>query len=40
MDMELGAFLVSCRFRNCEDNFIWMFTGVYDHVLVEEREDF
>ena len=38
--MDLGAFLVSCRFRNCEDNFVWMFTGVYGPILVEEREDF
>lgn len=40
MDMELGAFSVSCCFRNCGDNFIWMFIGVYGLVLAEEREDF
>ena len=40
IEMELGAFSVSCRFRNCEDNFVWMFTGVYGPILVEEREDF
>ena len=40
LDMELSAFLVSCCFKNCEDNFIWMFTGVYDPVLAEERDVF
>ena len=30
LDMEFEAFLVSCRLRNCDDNFIWMFIRVYD----------
>ena len=37
--MELGAFAVSFHL-NCEDNFVWMFTRVYNPILVEEREDF
>ena len=28
-DLELGIFLVSCYFRNVEDNIAWCFTGVY-----------
>ena len=40
IEMELGAFSVSCHFKNCEDNFVWMFTWVYGPILTEEREDF
>lgn len=25
-----GLFLVTCSFRNVDDNFEWAFTGVYD----------
>ena len=40
LEMKVGAFLVLCRFRNCEGNFVWMFSGVYGPVLAENREDF
>ena len=40
LEMEVGAFSISCQFRNCEGSFVWMFLGVYRHVLVEEKEDF
>ena len=40
LDMELCAFSVSCCFKNCEDNFIWMFIGVYNPILAKERDDF
>lgn len=38
--MEVGPFSVSCRFRNCKGNFVWMFSGVYKPVLAKERKDF
>lgn len=38
--MEVGAFSVSCRFKNYEDNLVWMYTGVYGPVLNEERGNF
>lgn len=42
LDMEIEAFLVSCCFKSCEDNFIWVLYAVY--VLVDgsgrEREVF
>lgn len=25
--MEVGKFLISCRFKNYEDDFCWIFTG-------------
>ena len=40
LEMEIGAFSMSCRFRNCEGGFEWMFSKVYGLVLAEEREDF
>ncbi|RVW59604.1 Transposon TX1 uncharacterized 149 kDa protein [Vitis vinifera] len=27
--LEVGIFSISCRFKNCEDGFLWFFTGVY-----------
>ncbi|RVW98500.1 hypothetical protein CK203_026862 [Vitis vinifera] len=27
--LEVGIFSISCRFKNCEDGFMWFFTGVY-----------
>ena len=29
LDVEVGQFSISCRVRNVEDGFCWMFTGVY-----------
>ena len=40
LEMEVGAFSVSCRFRNCEGSYVWMFSGVYRSILTEEMEDF
>lgn len=37
--MEVGPFLVSCRF-NCKGNFVWMFSRVYKPVLAKERKGF
>ena len=36
----MGKFSVSCRFKNCEDGFCWIFTGVYRPTLKLDREDF
>ena len=38
--MEIGNFSVSCRFKNVEDGFCWVFTGVYGPVVERFREDF
>ena len=27
--LEKGNFTISCRFRNLNDNFVWVFTGIY-----------
>ncbi|RVW44884.1 hypothetical protein CK203_109634 [Vitis vinifera] len=27
--LEVGIFSISCRFKNCEDGFMWFFTRVY-----------
>lgn len=35
--MEVGAHSISLRFKNYEDNFIWMFTRVNRLVYNEER---
>ena len=34
-----GVFSVSCSFRNVEDGFQWIFTGVYGLVLANLKED-
>ena len=28
LEMEMGVHSLSCRFKNCDDNFIWLFFGV------------
>lgn len=30
LELELGGFSVSCKFKNQEDDFVWVFTGVCD----------
>ena len=34
-----GSFTVSCSFRNVEDGFHWIFTGVYGPVLTNLKEE-
>ena len=40
IEMGIGNFLVSCRFKNVEDGFCWVFTRVYGPVVGRFREDF
>ena len=40
VDMVVGLFSISCRFRNCEDGFQWTFSGVYGHVFNCNRDPF
>ncbi|RVW11960.1 hypothetical protein CK203_091838 [Vitis vinifera] len=37
LQLECGGFSISCHFRNVEDDFVWVFTGVYDLVLMREK---
>lgn len=39
-EMEVGQFSISCRIRNVEDGFVWLFTGVYGPFSREDREAF
>ncbi|RVW97120.1 hypothetical protein CK203_030039 [Vitis vinifera] len=38
LDVEVGIFLASCWFKNCEDDFCWIFTRVYGLTLKKERK--
>ncbi|RVW51826.1 hypothetical protein CK203_085751 [Vitis vinifera] len=38
--MEVGIFSILCRFKNCEDGFLWTFTGVYGPTMKRYRELF
>ena len=40
LEVEVGMFSISCRFKNCEDDFCWNFTGVYSPTLKKERKLF
>ena len=40
VDLEVGLFSISCRFKNVEDGFLWTFLEVYGLVLSGLREDF
>ena len=35
----MGRFLVFSWFLNCEDNVVWVFTGVYGPSLRRDRKD-
>ena len=36
--LEIGAFSMSYRFKNCDDNFVWVFMGVYNPTARRNRE--
>ena len=38
--MEVGLFSILCRFKNCEDSFLRIFTGVYGPTLKRFRDLF
>ena len=38
--LEEGVFSISCKFKNCVDGIVWVFTGVYEPVCSSDREDF
>ena len=38
--MEMGHFSISCRLRNVENGFVWIFTRVYGSFSTEDREAF
>ena len=40
VEVEEGMFMVSCRFKNCVDGLMWVFTGVYRPEISRDREDF
>ena len=37
IDKEVGSFLVSCRFKNVDNGFVWAFTGVYSPLSKDGR---
>lgn len=39
LNMEAGFYSISCRFRNCEDGFLWLFTKIYGLVKGKERRE-
>ena len=40
LELERGVYSISGCFRNVEDGFIWVFTGVYRPVLLRVKEEF
>ncbi|RVW63481.1 Transposon TX1 uncharacterized 149 kDa protein [Vitis vinifera] len=38
IEMEVGQFSISCRLRNMEDGFVWIFTGGDFNVILSQRE--
>lgn len=29
LEIKVESFSISCRFRNCEEGFVWVFSGLY-----------
>ena len=40
MESEYGSYSLSCLFRMVQDDFQWMFSGVYGHVERSSKEFF
>ena len=40
LEVEIGGFSLSCRFKNDVDDLSWVFTGVYGLVMGSLREAF
>ena len=40
LDKEVGSYSMSCRLRNVEDGFVWVFSRVYEPLTKEGRTDF
>ena len=40
LEVEEGMFSVSCRFKNCVNELMWVFTGMYRPMCSRDREDF
>ena len=40
LEKEEGQFTLSCRFKSLEEDFVWVFTGVYGPTVYARREDF
>ena len=38
LELKCGGFTISSSFRNVEDGFVWVFTGVYGLVLSRKRK--
>ena len=39
LEVEVGSFSISCRFRNCEEGFAWVFSGLYGPIKGRERRE-
>ncbi|RVW75125.1 hypothetical protein CK203_057894 [Vitis vinifera] len=37
IELEKGEHSISCHFKNCEDGFMWTFTGVYGPTMRRDR---
>ena len=40
IELEKGEHSISCHFKNCEDGFMWTFTGVCGPTMRRDRECF
>ena len=40
LENEESQCMLSCQFKNCEDNNTWIFTSVYRPTIGEERVQF
>ena len=39
LEAEVGSFSISCRFKNCEEGFVWVFSGLYGPCNGKERRE-
>ena len=39
LEVEVGSFSISCCFRNCEEGFVWVFSGLYGPLKGRDRRE-
>ena len=39
LEAEVGSFSISCRLKNCEEGFVWVFSGLYGPCNGKERRE-
>ena len=37
--IEVGEFMITCRFKSCQDGFVWILIGVFESTVKGIKEN-